>query len=105
MVSGVPHGIVLGVQSLLLYTAELFSIMKNNLFGHDDDSTLVAVVPSPVQIVGVTESMNRDLNRVSVCCDLWGMKLNTRKTNTMIVSSSLTVHPKLTPLTLDGTVM
>ena len=37
--------------------------------------------------------MNRDLNRVSVCCDLWGMKLNASKTKTMIVSRSRTVHP------------
>ena len=47
--------------------------------------------------------MNRDLNRVSVWCNLWGMKLNTSKTKTMIVSRSSTVHPQLTPLTLDGT--
>ena len=49
--------------------------------------------------------MNRDLNRVSVWCDLWGLKLNASKTKTMIVSSSRTVHPQLTPLTLDGTVL
>ena len=49
--------------------------------------------------------MNRDLNRVSVWCNLWGMKLNVRKTKTMIVSRSCTVHPQLTPLTLDGTVL
>ena len=33
------------------------------------------------------------------------MKLNTSKTKTMIVSRSRTVHPQLTPLTLDGTVL
>ena len=49
--------------------------------------------------------MNRDLNRVSVWCNLWGMKLNASKTKTMIVSKSRTVHPQLTPLTLDGTVL
>ena len=32
------------------------------------------------------------------------MKLNASKTKTMIVSRSRTVHPQLTPLTLDGTV-
>ena len=53
----------------------------------------------------VTESMNRDLNRVSVWCNLWGMKLNASKTKTMLVSRSSTVHPQLTPLTLDGTVL
>ena len=51
--------------------------------------------------------MNRYLNRVSVWCNcnLWGMKLNVSKTKTMIVSRSCTVHPQLTPLILDGTVL
>ena len=49
--------------------------------------------------------MNRDLNRVSVWCNLWGMKLNASKTKTMIVSRSCTVYPQLTPLTPDGTVL
>ena len=79
--------------------------MENKLYGYADDSPLVAVVPSPAERVAVTESMNSDLNRVSVWCDLWGMKLNASKTKTMMVSRSLTVHPQLTPLTLDGTVL
>ena len=33
------------------------------------------------------------------------MKLNVSKTKTMIVSRSRTVHPQLTSLTLDGTVL
>ena len=49
--------------------------------------------------------MNRDLNKVSVWCNLWGMKLNASETKTMIVSRSRTVHPQLTPLTLYGTVL
>ena len=89
----------------LLCTAELFSIFSTKLYGFADDSTLVAVVPSPGERVAVSESMNRDLNRVSVRCNLWGMKLNASKTKTMIVSSSCTVHPQLTPLTLNGTVV
>ena len=46
MVSGVPQGSVLGPQLFLLYTAELFSIVENKLYGYADDSTLVAVVSS-----------------------------------------------------------
>ena len=88
-----------------MYTAELFSILENNLHGYADNSTLVAVVPSPGERVAVSESMNRDLNRVSVWCNLWGMKLNANKTKTMIVSRSRTVHPQLTTLTLDRTVL
>ena len=76
MVSGVPKGSILGLQLFLLYTAELFSIAENKQYGYAEDSTLVAVVPSPAERVADTESTNRDLNRVSVWCDLRGMKLN-----------------------------
>ena len=95
VVSGVPQGSVLGKQLFLFYTAELFSIVENKLYGYADDFTLVAVVPSLDERVAVSESMNGDLNRVSVWCYLWGMKLNARKTKTMIVSRSQTVHPQL----------
>ena len=105
MVSGVPQGSVLCPQLFLLYTAELFSTVENKPYGYAGDSTLVAVVPSPAQREAVTESMNRNLNRVSVWCDLWGMKLNGRNTKTIIVSKSCTVYSQLTPLTLVGTVM
>ena len=54
------------MQLFLLYTAGLFSIVENNFYGYADDSTPVAVVPSPGERVAVSESMNRDLNRVSV---------------------------------------
>ena len=62
-------------------------------------------MPSPGERVAVSESMNRDLNTVSVWCNLWGMKLNASKTKTMIVSRSRTVHPQVTPLTPHGTVL
>ena len=88
-----------------LYTAELFSVVKNKLYSYAYNSTLVAVVPSPGESVAVSESMDRDLNRVSVWCNLWGMKLNASKTKTMIVSRSPAAHPQLTSLTLDGTVL
>ena len=65
----------------------------------------MAGVQSPGERVAVSKSMNCDLNRVSVWCNLWGMKLNASKTKTMIVSRSRTVHPQLTPSTLDGTVL
>ena len=53
----------------------------------------------------VAESLNRDLVRVNVWCDLWGMKLNASKTKTMIVSRSRTMHSQSPPLTIDGTVV
>ena len=47
VVSGVPHGSVLGLLLFLLYTSELFSILEYKLIGYADDSTLMAVEPSP----------------------------------------------------------
>ena len=79
LASGVPRGSVLGPLLFLLYTAELFSVVENELCGYSDDSTLVAVVPSTGERVAGSESMNRDPNRVSVWCNLWGMKLNASK--------------------------
>ena len=62
-------------------------------------------MPSPGERIAVSKSMNRDLYRVSVWRNLWGMKLNVNKTKTMIVFRSRTVHHLLTPFTLDGTVV
>ena len=41
------------------------TILENRLIGYADDSTLMAVVPSPEACVAVAESLNRDLVRVN----------------------------------------
>ena len=71
VVSGVQQGCVLGPLLFLLHTSELFSILENKLIGYSDDSTLIAVVPSPGVRVAVTDSLIRDLGRVSEWCDIW----------------------------------
>ena len=74
-------------------------------WSHADDSTLIAVVPSPGIRVAVAESMSHDLMKISEWYDLWGMKLNAIKTNTMIVSRSRTMHLHSPALTIGGTVL
>ena len=87
------------------WVSELFSILENKLIGYSDDSTLMAVVPSPGVRVAVAEFLIPDLGRVSGWCDLWGMKLNVSKTNTMVVWRSRTMHPQSPTLTIGGTIL
>ena len=82
-----------------------FSILENKLIGYADNSTLIAVVPSPGVRVAVAGSMIRDLIKVSEWYDLWGTKLNEIKTKTKIVSRSRTMHPQSSTLTIGGTVL
>ena len=105
VVSGVPQGSVLGPLLFLLYTSELFSIWESKLISYADDSTLMAVMPSPGVRVAVAESLIRDLGKDSEWCDHWRMKLNASKTKTMIVSRSRTMHLQSPPLTIGETVL
>ena len=105
VLSGVPQGSVLGPLLFFLYTSELFPILENKLIGYADDSTLIAVVPSPGLRVAVAESLSHDHVKVSEWCDLCGMKLNPSKNKTMIVSRSRTMHPQSPSLSIGGTVL
>ena len=49
----------------LFYTSVVFYLLKNKLIDYADDSTLIAVVPSPGFRVTLAESMSRDLVKVS----------------------------------------
>ena len=61
----VQLGGVLGPLLFLLNTWVFFSILENKLIGYVDDSTMMAVVPSPGVRVTLEESLIRDLCRVS----------------------------------------
>ena len=65
VVSGVPQGSVFGPLLFLMYTLEFYSILENKLIGYADHSTLMVVVPSPGVRVAVSESLIRDIGRVS----------------------------------------
>ena len=67
--------------------------LENMLVSYADDATLLALIPSPNMRSDVTESLNADLSKISSWCNLWGMRLNPNKTQSMIVSRSRTVFP------------
>ena len=76
--------------------------LENMLVSYADDATLLACIPSPKMRSDVTESLYRDLVR-SVHCNLWGMRLNPNKTQSMIVSRSRTVFPPHLDLLVGST--
>ena len=79
VMSRVPPLSGLGLLLFLLHTSGLFSILENKLIGYADDSTLIAVAPSPAVRVTVAESLSRGMSRFCEWCDLCGMKLNARR--------------------------
>ena len=84
---------ILGPLVFLLYTSEIFYVLENKQISYADDSTLMAVVPSPGVRISVAESLIRNLGMVIEWYDLLGMKLNESTTkNYMIVSRSRTMH-------------
>ena len=103
VVSGVPQGSVLGPLLFILYTHDMWFGLENLLVAYADDATLIAVVPAAAGRHLVSESLNRDLAKISAWCSLWGMKLNPSKTQSMIVSRSRTVNPPHPDLFIDGT--
>ena len=63
------------------------------LVSYTDDGSLLARIPSPNMRSDVAESLNRDPNKINTWCNLWGMRLNPNKTQSMIVSRPRAVFP------------
>ena len=98
VISGVPQGGVLGPLHFILYTHDMWFGLENMLGSYADGATLLAHVPSPNMRSDVAESVNRDLSKISTWCNLWDMRLDRNKTQSMLVSRSRTVflpHPDL----------
>ena len=105
VVSGVPQGSVLGPLLFILFTQDMWVGLENQLVAYADDATLIAVIPSPDQRQLVSDSLNRDLAKINDWCNLWGMKLNPTKTQSMIVSRSRTLLPEHPDLLLNNVVL
>ena len=79
--------------------------MENRLVNYADDSTLFSICNRPSDREYVAQSINRDLEQISLWCDRWMMKLNPSKTKTLIISRSRTVSPVHGDLILNGTIL
>ena len=73
------------------------------LVSYADDATLLAHIPSPNMRSDVTESLNIVPGKISTWCNLWGMRLNPNKTQSMIVSRFRTVFPPHPDLLVGNT--
>ena len=102
VISGVPQGSVLGPLLFILYTHDMWFGLENMLVAYADDATLLAVVPSSDKRSVISNSLNRDLAKISEWCRMWGMKMNPNKTQSMIVSRSRTLQPQHPDLFIDN---
>ena len=103
VISDVPQGSVLGPLLFILYTHDMWFGLENILVSYADDATLLARIPSPNMRSDVTESLNRDPSKICTWCNLWGMRLNPNKTQSMIVSRSRTEFPPHPDLLVGST--
>ena len=67
-----------------------------------DDTTIYAIIPRPLSRPQVMELLNQDLAASNFWCLKWHMRLNPKKTKSMVVSRSRTSAPGYDDLTLGG---
>ena len=100
--SGVPQGSVLGPLLFILFSSDMWVGLENRLMAYADDATLYTIIDRPANRIAVGNSLNKDLERIHKWCTIWGMRLNPRKTQSIIFSRSRTLHPNHPPLSLCG---
>ena len=97
-----PQISILGPLLFVLYTSQLFHIVNNHMVNHADDTAIYAFIPRPLSRHQVIESLNQDLVAIHSWCLKWQMRLNTKKTTSMVVSLSCTYASGYDDLTLGG---
>ena len=97
----VPQSSVLG-PLFVLYTSALFHIVGKHMVGYADDATIAAVISRLLSRPQEMASLNRDLAATHSWYLKWHMRLNSRKTKSMVVSRCHTYAPGYGDLTLGG---
>ena len=68
--------------------------------GYADDTTIYAVIPTPLSLPQVMELRNQDLAAIVFLCLKWYMRLNSKKTKSILLNRSRTYAPYHGGLTL-----
>ena len=91
-------GRILGPILFVLYTSDLSHVVESQVYCYTDDITLVAHVQRTSLRTAAGDVLNDDLPKVVDWCERWDMKLNPRKSKSLLVSrsrSELPPHPLL----------
>ena len=70
----------------ILYAFELFLSFGNHIVDHADDITIYIVIPRPLSLPQVMESLNQELAAINAFCLKWHMRLNLQKTKSKMVN-------------------
>jgi len=82
VLSGVPHGTVLGPRLFLLYINDLPSVVTSQVRLLADDCLLYRPILSDADRV----ALQRDLDSLEKWCDTWGMRINAKKCQIMSIT-------------------
>ena len=91
-----------GLFFCVLYTSDLSHVVDSQVYCYSDDTTLVAPVQRPSLRAAVGDVLNDDLAKVVDWCERWDMKLNQRKSKSLLVSRSRSELPPHPLLYADG---
>ena len=89
----VPQGSILGPMFFNLYVSDLQDHLPSSIgsFQYDDDTTIYSSCPAP-ELQGCAQELNSTLNTVSSWSNYSHLALNSKKTKTMLLSTSQMSH-------------